>query len=126
MINFIKSLFNRNQVLRENIVPNNSLLFFINPSGDPFIKIRIENTEDFSAINFGKLLCLINDGKMQQNILDVLLDISKQNDMSQKFVQKVLLTWKDENNKEYSELHLNPLIKPTHFNIIERKDESTE
>jgi hypothetical protein len=121
MINFIKSLFNRSQELPENIVPNNSLLFSINSSSEPFIKIRIEDVEDSSAINFGKLLCLINDGKMQQNILDVLLDISKQNNISQKFVQKVLLTWRDENIKEYSEFNLNPLVKPTHFNIIGKR-----
>jgi len=121
MINFIKRLFNWNQTSTENILPNNSLLFSINLSGEPFIKIRIEDTENFSAINFGKLLCLINDGKMQQSMLDVLLDISKQNDISQKFVQKVLLTWRDENNKEYSKLELNPIIKPTDFNIIAKK-----
>jgi hypothetical protein len=121
MINFIKNLFNRNQELPENTIPNNSLLFSINPSGEPFIKIRIEDAEDFSAINFGKLLCLINDGKMQQSMLDVLLDISKQNNISHKFIQKVLLTWRDENTKEYSKLDLNPIIKPTDFNTIAKK-----
>jgi len=121
MINFVKKLFSRNQQLPENIPLNNSLLFSINTSGEPLIKIRIEDANEFSAINFGKLLCLINDGKMQQSMLDVLLDISKQNDISHKFVQKVLLTWREENTKEYSKLDLNPIIKPTDFNIVAKK-----
>jgi hypothetical protein len=36
-------------------------------------------------------------------------------------VQKVLLTWREENTEEYSKLDLNPIIKPTDFNIVAKK-----
>jgi hypothetical protein len=120
MINFLKKYFFTTKNNEEES-PYNSVLFSIDNTGQPFIKIRIQNTDHIDGDHFGKLLCSINDGKMQQSMIDVLLDISKQGDTTNKFVQKTLLSWRDQNTKEYFKIDLDPIIKPTDFNTIGKK-----
>lgn len=71
----------------------NSISFYIDEWSRPHIYVNIENTNEFAAEEFGKLLYLINSGKYEQNILDQIVELSNKKPFLKKAIQESLVSW---------------------------------
>lgn len=90
----------------------NSIKFEIDQWNRFIITIRIENTNSISCEEFGKMLYLINDGRYDQKIIEVLVELGKNHQLPVENIQQIMSGWTtflateiDENNQ--------PCVKPT-------------
>lgn len=90
----------------------NSIKFEIDQWNRFIITIRIENTNSMSCEEFGKMLYLINDGRYDQKIIEVLVELGKNHQLPVENIQQIMSGWTsilatemDENNQ--------PCVKPT-------------
>lgn len=77
-------------------------------------KCQPENDADL-AIDFGSLLSDLNSGRFTKEIVSILDEYMKNSPEAKRFVQDILLVWKETNDimKEHSELLLDePLVQP--------------
>lgn len=108
-------------------IGGNSITFFIDLEKDsePNVKISITDTTEQGCKKFSELLFDLNSGEYHKSILDLLINMGKQDDQIQKFVETSVLYWSyllHAKNTEYKYNKTNfwkenkPLIMPTDFN----------
>jgi hypothetical protein len=95
----------------------NKILFEIDENHKINIKLDLGNFTDDSAEQLGLVLFLLNEGYYVQTFMDLITDLSHDNNT--KFSQKVISSWADKINTSNSydnKMEDEPLIKPTYFN----------
>jgi hypothetical protein len=95
----------------------NKILFEIDENHKINIKLDLGNFTDDSAEQLGLVLFLLNEGYYVQTFMDLITDLSHDNNT--KFSQKVISSWADKINTSNSydnKTEDEPLIKPTYFN----------
>jgi hypothetical protein len=95
----------------------NKILFEIDENHKINIKLDLGNFTDDSAEQLGLVLFLLNEGYYVQTFMDLITDLSHDNNT--KFSQKVISSWADKINTSNSydnKAEDEPLIKPTYFN----------
>lgn len=105
-----ETINNKTNELSTNIT--NSIKFEIDQWNRFIITIRIENANSMSCEEFGKMLYLINDGRYDQKIIEVLVELGKNHQLPVENIQQIMSGWTsilatemDENNQ--------PCVKPT-------------
>ncbi|NBX98206.1 hypothetical protein EBQ81_05090 [bacterium] len=95
-----------------NITTTNSIKFEIDEWNRFILTIRIENANIMACEEFGKMLYLLNDGRYDQKILEVLVELGKNKELPMHNIQQIMSGWTtllatemDQNNSPY--------IKPT-------------
>lgn len=90
----------------------NSIKFEIDEWNRFIITIRIENANTLSCEEFGKMLYLINDGRYDQKIVEVLVELGKNKQLPIDNVQEIMSGWTSLLATEMDE-NREPCIKPT-------------
>jgi len=91
---------------------SNSIKFEIDQWNRFILTVVIENPNDQSCEDFGKMLCLINSGQYDQKMIEVLVELGKNKQLPIEKVQKIMSGWtlllatELDKNKQ-------PCIKPT-------------
>lgn len=126
--NLINRFFRKSETNNNQQQGGNAITFFIDLEHDsePNVKISITDTTDEACKKFSELLFDLNSGEYHKSILDLLLNIGKQDEQIQKFVETGILYWSyllHAKNTEYKYHKTNsswkeykPLIMPTDFN----------
>jgi len=124
--NIIQNLFKiKNNPMSSNTIDSkNYLLFsFDDPHKNPSIKIHIEDLSDTSSQVMSTLLFNLNEGLYKENIINVLLEISKKDLDIDAFMRTVIIQWNQmivDNEKKYltliKEASDKPYISPRDFN----------
>jgi hypothetical protein len=116
---FFDSLFGGNS---KNMPPQklpsnkfNIISFYIDEWSRSHIYINMEQTNEFAAAEFGKLLYLINSGKYEQNILDQIVELSEKKPLLKKPIQESLVSWATaiKTNVENENDNSVPYVRPT-------------
>ena len=97
----------------------NKILFEIDENHKINIKLDLGNFTDDSAEQLGLVLFLLNEGYYVQTLMDLITDLSNENNEKLKFAQKIINSWVEKINTSNSyeaKSEDEPLIKPTYFN----------
>lgn len=99
----------------------NHIIFSLNNHNEPFVNIKIQNTDNISAEAYGNLIYSITNGLYNKSILDTLVSVGSADDTIYRFVEQSLAHWikinKQSNNYAPTD---EPVIKPTSFNKISK------
>jgi|LakMenE18May11ns_1017448.scaffolds.fasta_scaffold9805417_2 hypothetical protein len=90
MKNIFSKIFKKNNNKESE---KNSLIFSINRDGDLLIEVVLKENNKNSHEYLGNLLFELNNGNYTQNILDLLLEISKNNPNFAQLVKKTISVW---------------------------------
>ena len=71
----------------------NSITFSIDGFGRPWVSMSLANTDEQSCKSFAKMLNGINYGEYEQNMLDILVNLSKEKPSMAGTIQSILHTW---------------------------------
>lgn len=119
MIKFIKNLFTKKAPQYNIPIEHNTLMFWIDENNQCYIKAFITNTDKQNSYAFGNMIYDINTGKYMAPVLDVLVDMSSQDNTINKSIQNIIRAWQD-SCEDYIDSTLededNPQIRPTFFN----------
>lgn len=115
-IDYFKKQYGLYQTKERSIKPSdnttNSIKFEIDEWNRFIITIRIENANTLSCEEFGKMLYLINDGRYDQKIVEVLVELGKNKQLPIDNVQQIMSGWTSLLATEMDE-NREPCIKPT-------------
>lgn len=115
----IKKLLNR--FFKSENVPtspeHNTIMIWIGDDGLPYLKIYIVDTKEKSAKNFANMILDTNCGQYFDEMLELLVDISKQDLHINSYIKKVLLHCRNYSQTNNS-MHIDtePYVKPTFYN----------
>lgn len=98
----------------------NSITFSIDGFGRPLITIALSNIDSASCQDFAKMLVLINNGDYEQNILDLMVSLSKDRPHLSPAIETILVSWgmllasSEDDTKKKSTKNTNnrPFIRP--------------
>lgn len=126
IFDIIRNFFNNeNKQISTNLIDSrNYLLFsFDDPQKNPSIKIHVEDLSDISSHVMSTLLFNLNEGFYKENIINVLVEISKKDLDIDAFLRTVMMQWNQmiiDNEKKYlsliKEASDKPHISPRDFN----------
>jgi|LakMenEpi03Aug12_release.lakeMendotaPanAssembly.Ray.scaffolds.fasta_scaffold435234_3 hypothetical protein len=121
-ISSIKNLFTNIKTDDEKSIPEqkkyNKIIFEIEKNKIN-TKLEIDDFSDDSAEQLGLVLFLLNEGYYVQTLMDLITDLSNENNEKLKFAQKIINSWVEKINTSNSyeaKSEDEPLIKPTYFN----------
>lgn len=117
MMNFFKKMFS------SNVTPSgaeemicNKMEFLFDSSGEPNIKISIINTDKSDAKALADLIHSLVTGQYNNDIMDILLNLSKKDDTIKNFITRVLVHYSLLNTNGISKtIASSPVIKPSEF-----------
>lgn len=124
---FISNLLNKTRrVTRANeALPNDQNYILItldsNEKYEPYIKLHFIDLSDNAREKFTEALYHLNNGEYHQSFINLMLEMSHQDEEIRKFVQSSIIYWGylikqlGINNTTTSEIN-KPLISPTDFN----------
>lgn len=95
----------------------NAVTFILDDNNEPYIHISITDLNYDKAVHFAKMLFEMNSGLYASSIIDILMQLSKQDDSIRIFVAKIIAGWSlyGDINKEPTHSENEPIIKPTDF-----------
>lgn len=113
MISYLKQFWHKknDKPIKETNKTNAITIFLEN--ADPYIHISIMNTDKDSVINLAKILYQLNTGQYATHMMNILLDLSKEDAHIALFVSQVMTDWvyQIEAQRTINE----PYVKPTAF-----------
>lgn len=122
MLKFIKNLFNsKSNRTKEESSVNNSITFIVDKDNNLYIYVSAFNLEEEDSKNFADMLHGICGGQYTQNILNILLDLGKEDAKINKFINSTIDQWavvcanKTISNTTLVKNNNEPMIKPTVF-----------
>lgn len=122
MLKFIKNLLNhKSNAIKEESSVNNSITFIVDKDNNLYIYVSAFNLEEEDSKNFADMLHGLCGGQYTQNILNILLDLGKQDAKINKFVNYTIDQWavmcanKTITNTITPNNSNEPMIKPTVF-----------
>lgn len=98
----------------KNNPKSNKIILEINPQTNPLLLIDIQNMTKDSALQLGELFYLLNNGRLQQTIVDALTSFASDSSEKYQFIETLLIHWESstrlgKKNQDSSA----PVIKPT-------------
>lgn len=92
----------------------NSVSFIVDEWNRLIIKVGLDNRNSSSCEAFGKMLFLINNGTYEQNILNIMVDMTKKNPDQAEHIQTTMISWASAITEQMeSESLIGPQVKPT-------------
>lgn len=118
MKNFLQSWLSRSNKKVEDT--DNSICFTVDKNNNVKINLMFADNSPAAAVNMGKFLHELNSGSMSQSIIDLMIDLGKDNTNYQIFIKHSIMSWfnqiptmtTDQNNQDQDK----PLVKPSEFN----------
>jgi hypothetical protein len=112
IIQYIKHFFKKNDKPIEETDKTNAITILLENT-DPYIHISIMNTDKDSVINLAKVLYQLNTGQYATHMMNILLELSKEDAHIALFVSQVMTDWvyQIEAQRTINE----PYVKPTAF-----------
>jgi hypothetical protein len=103
------------KVRAENTIKQeNSVSFIIDEWNRLIIKVGLDNKNTSSCEAFGKMLFLVNNGEYEQNILNIMVDMTKKNPDQTEYVQTTMISWASSITDQIeSDTLIGPQIRPT-------------
>lgn len=100
----------------------NSVSFIIDEWNRLIIKVRLENKNTTSCETFGKMLFMINNGIYEQNILNIMVDMTKKNPEQAEYIQATMVSWATSITEQMEDDNdLGPQVRPTEVFIVNSK-----
>jgi hypothetical protein len=125
MLNFIKNIFYNSKTkniqgsdIDDDLDKTNAITILVGANNEPHIHVAVTDLDDEKAIYFARLLFDLNGGKYSSSIVNILTQLSKEDDSIRSFVSKTMSHWSlyIELDKEKHLFNLeDPIIKPTNF-----------
>jgi len=109
--------------IEESLPKHNTVTFWVE-ANQSYAKIYIVDTDPESIDSLAEMLFGINSGEYMTSLLNILIDISKQDPKIKHYVKEVMVAWQDlvDDNTSYGDT-TEPYIKPTAFsNGIKHND----
>lgn len=115
-MNIFKKYFSRVDGNKPKTSDDNSISFFLDKEGNIKIKLLFESNSDESAKNMAQFLYELNTGLLSQSIIDLMLELGKENINYRLFVKDTIMLWLQYISTDSSaSSDNNPLIKPSEF-----------
>ena len=100
--------------VEDKIKPENSVSFIIDEWNRLIIKVGLDNQNTSSCEAFGKMLFLVNNGAYEQNILNIMVDMTKKNPDQAEYIQATMISWASSiTDQMESDSLIGPQIRPT-------------
>lgn len=100
--------------LEDKIKLENSVSFIIDEWNRLIIKVGLNNQNKSSCEVFGKMLFLVNNGAYEQNILNIMVDMTKKNPDQAEYIQTTMISWATSiTDQMESDNLIGPQIRPT-------------
>lgn len=92
----------------------NSVSFIVDEWNRLIIKVGLDNKNTASCEAFGKMLFFINNGSYEQNILNIMIDMTKKNPDQAEYIQATMISWAASITEQMeSDSTIGPQIRPT-------------
>lgn len=124
MLSILKNIFGRKKSQQKSVATNslqdhNAITFLVDKDNNMYIYVSAIELSDTDAKNFANMLHGICGGQYTQDILNILLNLGKEDVHIDQFVNRIVDHWvvscalSPESNPKLSDSE--PLIKPTIF-----------
>ena len=102
---------------KNKIDNTNAVTFILDNNNEPYIHVSITDLNYDKATHFAKMLFEMNSGAYVTSIIDILMELSKQDDSIKIFIAKVIAAWSlyGDLNKQGQLSEGEPVINPTDF-----------
>lgn len=102
---------------KNKIDNTNAVTFILDDNNEPYIHISITDLNYDKTAHFAKMLFEMNSGAYATSIIDILMELSKQDDSIRIFIAKVIAAWSlyGDLNKQGQLSEGEPVINPTDF-----------
>lgn len=115
-MNIFKKYFSRVDANKPKASDDNSISFILDKEGNIKIKLLFESNSNESAQNMARFLYELNNGLLSQSIIDLMLELGKENINYRLFVKDTIMLWlqyiSTDTNISSDD---NPVIKPSEF-----------
>ena len=105
---------------KEEESTDNTICFTVDKNNNVKINLLFADNSPAAATNMGKFLHELNSGSMSQSIIDLMIDLGKDNTNYKIFIKNSIMSWFSQIPNTM--IHQNiqeqdkPLIKPSEFN----------
>lgn len=105
---------------RKETLTENSISFILDKDNNVKIKLLFELNSVADAQNMAQFLYELNCGLMSQPIIDLMIDLGKENPNYQSFIKNTVMLWLQKITDETKLSNLDdintPIVKPSNFN----------
>ena len=114
IISFFEVLEPAKVHMKDKIKSENSVMFIIDEWNRLVIKVGLDNQNTSSCEVFGKMLFSVNNGAYEQNILNIMVDMTKKNPDQAEYIQATMISWAASiTDQMESDSLIGPQIRPT-------------
>lgn len=100
--------------VEDKIKQENSVSFIIDEWNRLIIKVGLDNQNTSSCEAFGKMLFLVNNGAYEQNILNIMVEMTKKNPDQAEYIQATMISWASSITEQMeSDTLIGPQVRPT-------------
>jgi hypothetical protein len=105
---------NQPEITTPKVKYENSVSFIVDEWNRLIIKVTLDNRNNSSCEAFGKMLFFINNGTYEQNILNIMVDMTKKSPDQTEYVQATMISWASAITEQMdSEALIGPQVRPT-------------
>ena len=115
-MNILSNIFRKKTTKK---LTENSISFILDKQDNVKIKLLFELSSLTDAHNMAQFLYELNSGVMSQSVIDLMVDLGKENPTYQPFIKNTIMLWlqkiTDDTKSTNNDNDSTPIVKPSNF-----------